>query len=70
MLGMQQSCFRKALQNLGQGFLWNAVGVRDVFGAARAVVGVFGQMLHGHQPVVGFFGQLQHSLRSATKIVG
>src|SRR5579862_3383408 len=60
MLRMEQAGLNQALQNLGQRFLGYAVGIRDIFGAAGSLLGMLGQVLHGHQTVIRLFGELQH----------
>src|ERR1700690_1050295 len=61
MLRMKQASLDQALQNLGQRLLGNVVGVCHILGTACALLGILGQMLHGHQPVIRLFGQLQHT---------
>jgi hypothetical protein len=34
------------------------------------VLGMLGQMLHGHQPVIRLFGQLKHGRQNPTFSVG
>jgi hypothetical protein len=55
---MQQASLGQPLQNFGERFGRNAKRVSNVFGAgaARALVSVIGQVLHGHQRVIRLFG--------------